>query len=150
MARLTKEAKVFVVQRLACFEPAQDVIQAVKDTYGEDVTPQALQAYDPTKVNGKSLSAELRQIFEDTRKRYLAETQDIPIASRAHRLRVLDRLATKAEQRQNAVLVMQLMEQAAKECGGAFENRTKKSDDDETPTPPRVVVEVVDARRRDA
>jgi hypothetical protein len=115
-----------------------------------DVTRQALQCYDPSTVNGATLSADLRKLFETTRKRYLEDTQDIAIASKAHRLRVLDRLAMKAEGRGNVVVVMAALEQAAKECGDMYQNRTKKSDDDETPTPPKVTVEVVDARRRDA
>lgn len=123
MARLNKEAKVYIVQRLACFEPAADIIKGVKETYGADVSPQALQTYDPTKVNGQSLSAPLKEIFEQTRAKYLDNTADIPIASKAHRLRVMNRLAEKAETKGNFVFALQVIVEASKECGDMRVNR---------------------------
>lgn len=123
MATLTKPQKLYIVQRLACFEPAADVIAAVKAEFGITVSAQALQCYDPTKVNGQGLSQELREVFEATRKRFLEDTSDIPIASKAYRLRVLQRVADKAEQKGNTPVVLQAVEQAAKEVGEVFTNK---------------------------
>lgn len=123
MARLKNEVKVFIVERLACFEAPEDIIEAVKESFGLTVTKQALQAYNPATVNGQTLSAALRKVFDDTRKRYLEDTSDIPIAQKAYRLRRLQKLADKAESRGNAVLAASLYEQAAREAGDAFTNR---------------------------
>lgn len=123
MATLTKQQKLFIVQRLACFESPKDVIEAVKAEFGITVTYPALQVYDPNNARGKELSQELREAFEATRKRFLEDTSDIPIASKAYRLRVLQRVADKAEQKGNTPVVLQAVEQAAKEVGDVFTNK---------------------------
>jgi len=48
---------------------------------------------------------------------------EIPIAHRAYRLRTLQRIATKAEGMRNMAMVLQVLEQAAKEVGDAYVNR---------------------------
>lgn len=123
MAKLSPEAKLFIVQRLAIFETPAEIMKAIKAEYDVTVTSQQLQAYDPTKVNGQLLSAKLKGVFEETRKVFLEDTADIPITHKAYRLRVLQRLIQKAEDRGNSPLAAQLLEQAAKEMGGAFTNR---------------------------
>jgi hypothetical protein len=52
------------------------------------------------------------------------EISDIPIANKAYRLRVLQRMAT-AENMKNMGMTAQLLEQAAKECGDAYTNKHK-------------------------
>ena len=123
MARLNKEQKLFVTQRLACFEPPADVIKALKDSYGVTISPQALQAYDPGKVNGQEMSKDLVAVFHAARKQFLEDTSDIAISHKSVRLRTLQRLIAQAETRGNGPLAAQLLEQAAKEMGGAFTNR---------------------------
>nr|WP_259391268.1 putative metallopeptidase [Pectobacterium polaris] len=64
-------------------------------------------------------------MFHTTRERFQNEIADIPIANKAYRLRVLDRMATKAESMKNMALTASLMEQAAKEVGDAYSNKQK-------------------------
>ncbi len=125
MARLNETVKVFIVQRLACFETAQEVITAVKEVYQIDVTPQLLQVYDPTKVNGQNMSKKLKDIFDTTRAKFLDDTSGIPIASKAYRLWMLQRMADKSISKGNAPLAAQLLEQAAKEVGDAYTNKRR-------------------------
>ncbi len=123
MATLTKPQKLFIVQRLACFDTPTEVAKAVKEEYGVNVSLPALSVYDPNNARGKELSQELREAFEVTRKRFLEDTSDIPIASKAYRLRMLQRTLSNAQTRGNAPVVMQALEQAAKEVGDVFTNK---------------------------
>lgn len=128
MAALTSDVKAFIVQALACFDTPTQVSQAVKQEFDIDVTRQQVEQHDPTKRAGANLAAKWRTLFEDTRKRFREETSEIPIANRAFRLRVLGRMAEKAENMKNMALTAQLLEQAAKECGDMYVNRKLEPD----------------------
>lgn len=125
MARLTEPQKIFIIQRLACFETPIDIIKALKEDYGVAVSAQALQGYDPTKYNGQNLSKKLRTAFEETRARFLDDIGSIAIANKAVRLRMLERMAVRAYDKGNSPLAAQLLEQAAKEVGEAYTNRQR-------------------------
>lgn len=123
MAALKDEVKAFIVQALACFDKPTQVAAAVKEQFGLTVSRQQCEAYDPTKYVGRSLHLKWRTLFEDTRARFRVETAEIPIANRAVRLRSLDRMAGKAEDKGNIPLAIQIIEQAAKEVGDVYVNR---------------------------
>lgn len=151
MAALRSEVKAFIVQALACFDTPSQVAEAVLKEFNVVVTRQQCESYDPTKAAGKALAPRWAELFHSARKRFREETEEIPIANRAFRLRALGRMAEKAENMRNMALTAQLLEQAAKECGDVYVNRHKKADqDDEEPLPSRIQVEVVDARKPDA
>lgn len=123
---LAHDVKTFIVQALACFDPPSLVAAAVKEEFaGLIVTRQRVHSYDPTKKAGEDLSAELKAVFEATRKKFLDETASIGIANKAVRLRKLDRVAQKAEASNNHLMVLNACEAAAKEVGDAFTNRQK-------------------------
>lgn len=123
MATLTEDAKRHIVQALACFDTPTQVVESVKEEFGVDVPRNQVAQYDPTKVSGRSLSKKWRVMFEDTRKRFREEVAEIPIASRAFRLRAIARMATQAEKSRNIALAVQMIEQAAKEVGDVYVNR---------------------------
>ena len=151
MAILKNEVKSFIVQALACFDTPSQVVETVKNEFGVVVTRQQVETHDPTKAAGKGLAARWQTLFHDTRKRFREETADIPIANRAFRLRAMNRFVEKAETMKNIGLAMQILEQAAKEAGDMYVNRSRKDEpDDEPAIPTRIQVDVVDARKRDA
>ena len=151
MAVLKNEVKSFIVQALACFDTPSQVVEAVKNEYGVVVSRQQVETHDPTKSAGKGLAVKWATLFHDTRKRFRDETADIPIANRAFRLRAMNRFVEKAETMKNIGLAMQILEQAAKEAGDMYVNRSRKDEpDDEPAIPTRIQVDVVDARKRDA
>lgn len=123
MAALDVKVKRFIVQSLACWDTPTQVAQAVKEEFGVEITRQHVANYDPTKAAGRDLSKELKTLFAETRAKFKATIDDIPIANQAFRLRVIERLARQAEQQGNKALVAQLVEQAAKEVGGAYTNK---------------------------
>ncbi len=148
MATLTDDVKAFIVQALACYDTPSQVVDAVKEEFDLVVSRPQVQSYDPTKRIGRSLSAKWRALFEETRKRFLKEAAEIPIAAQSYRLRALQRMYEKTAARGNVPLAAQLIEQAAKETGGMFVNRMRgDSPDDSPPAPQRFVFNVKDARR---
>lgn len=82
-------------------------------------------------------------LFNDLRDRFLNEISDIPIANKAYRLRVLQRMSTTAENMKNIGMTAQLLEQAAKEVGEAYSNKQKSN------TPALTVACRRDQRRSD-
>lgn len=121
MASLNGAVKVFIVERLACFDRPTEVQEAVKAAFKVTVSLQQLGCYDPTKVNGKGLSKTLKEVFEATRAKFLEDTSSIPIAHKTYRLRKLQKLVDDHER--NPAMVMSALEQAAKEQGEAYSNK---------------------------
>lgn len=125
MATLKGEVKAFIVQSLACFDTPSQVVESVKKEFGLSITRQQVESHDPTKANGRGLAQKWVDMFNATRERFQTEISDIPIANKAYRLRVLDRMATRAEVMKNLALTAEIIEQAAKECGDAYTNKHK-------------------------
>ncbi|EPC3523175.1 DUF2280 domain-containing protein [Citrobacter braakii] len=125
MAALKPDVKAFIIQSLACYDTPSQVVEAVQKEFGINITRQQAESHDPTKASGKTLAKKWVELFNATRKRFQNEIGDIPIANKAYRLRVLDRMATKAEGMKNMALTAALMEQAAKEVGDAYTNKQK-------------------------
>ncbi|WP_196093808.1 DUF2280 domain-containing protein [Citrobacter sp. Res13-Lact-LER2-35-b] len=125
MATLKGEVKAFIVQSLACFDTPSQVVESVKKEFGLSITRQQVESHDPTKANGRGLAQKWVDMFNTTRERFQNEISDIPIANKAYRLRVLDRMATRAEGMKNLALTAEIIEQAAKECGDAYTNKHK-------------------------
>ena len=125
MATLKGEVKAFIVQSLACFDTPSQVVELVKKEFGLSITRQQVESHDPTKANGRGLAQKWVDMFNATRERFQNEISDIPIANKAYRLRVLDRMATRPEGMKNLALTAEIIEQAAKECGDAYTNKHK-------------------------
>lgn len=150
MAALRDEVKLYIVNALACFDSPTQVSIAVKEEFGLDVSRQQVSCYDPNTYVGRNLSQKWRDIFEGTRKKFRETAEDIPIASKAFRLRGLGRIALQAEKMRNLPLVATLYEQAAKEMGDMYVNKGKSDQGDpQPPTPVQIVIGVKDAARRD-
>lgn len=125
MAALKPEVKAFIIQSLACFDTPSQVVESVKKEFGLTISRQQAEAHDPTKASSKGLAKKWIEMFHATRERFQNEISDIPIANKAYRLRVLDRMATRAEGMKNLALTAEIIEQAAKECGDAYTNKHK-------------------------
>ncbi|MCM7780415.1 DUF2280 domain-containing protein [Enterobacter ludwigii] len=125
MAALKPEVKAFIVQQLACFDTPSQIVEAVQNEFSIQITRQHVASHDPTKAAGVSLAKKWVDLFHSTRARFQSDISDIPIANKAYRLRVLDRMATRAEGMKNLALTAEIIEQAAKECGDAYTNKHK-------------------------
>lgn len=125
MAALKPEVKAYIIQMLACYDTPSQVVEAVQKDFGISITRQQVETHDPTKVSGKTLAKKWVDLFNRTRDRFLNKISDIPIANKAYRLRVLQRMSTTAEGMKNLGMTAQLLEQAAKEVGDAYSNKQK-------------------------
>jgi len=125
MAALKPEVKASIVQALACYDTPTQVAALMKQEFGLTLTLQQVSSYDPTKSIAKNLGQKWIDLFNITRERFQKEVSDIPIANKAYRLRMLDRMASRTEGMKNFALTAQLIEQAAKECGDAYTNKQK-------------------------
>lgn len=123
MAKLDDRLKTYIVQALACFDTPSQVSESVREEFGVTVPKEQVQQYNPTRVAAKGLGKKWVALFDATRKRFLEDVSAIPIAGQTYRLRSLQRLHDLAVTRKNAPLAAALLEQAAKEVGGAFTNR---------------------------
>lgn len=93
MAALKPEVRAFIVQELACFDTPSQIVESVQKEFKVQVTRQQVASHDPTKVAGKGLAQKWVDLFNRTRDRFLNEISDIPIANKAYRLRVLQRMS---------------------------------------------------------
>ncbi|MBM7159421.1 DUF2280 domain-containing protein [Klebsiella pneumoniae] len=125
MAALKPEVRAFIVQELACFDTPSQIVESVQKEFKVQVTRQQVASHDPTKAAGKGLAQKWVDLFNRTRDRFLNEISDIPIANKAYRLRVLQRMSKTAEGMKNLGMTAQLLEQAAKEVGDAYTNKLK-------------------------
>jgi hypothetical protein len=135
MAKLDMKVRRYIVRQLACYDTPTQVARAVKEEYGVEITRMQAAAHDPTKAAGANLARELCELFTETRAKFRTEVDEIPIASQAFRLRVLSRMQQRAEDAGNAALAAQLLEQAAKEIGGAYTDRRRIIGDPANPIP---------------
>lgn len=125
MAALKPEVKAYIIQMLACYDTPSQVVEAVQKDFGIAITRQQVETHDPTKVSGKGLAKKWVDLFNATRERFQNEISDIPIANKAYRLRVLNRMAVNAESMKNYGMTAQLLEQAAKDVGDVYTNKQK-------------------------
>jgi hypothetical protein len=118
---LTDEIKEFVVRGLARYETPSQVAETVQAVFGVTVSRQQVYRYDP--ACSQPPAQRWRDLHAVTRAKFLSEIAEIGVAHRAVRLRRLERHVHAAEERNSVGLVLKLLEQAAKECGGVYENR---------------------------
>jgi hypothetical protein len=118
---LTDEIKEFIVRSLARYETPSQVAEAVAVTFGVAVSRQQVYRYDP--ACSQPPAQRWRDLHAVARAKFLAETAEIGIAHKAVRLRKLDDWVNRADENDDVRLVVKLLEQAARECGGVYENR---------------------------
>ncbi|MDQ7247746.1 DUF2280 domain-containing protein [Dongia sedimenti] len=118
---LTDEIKQFIVRGLARYETPSQVAETVQATFGVTVSRQQVYRYDP--ACSQPPAQRWRDLHAVARGKFLAEIAEIGVAHRAVRLRRLDDYVNRADENDDVRLVVKLLEQAAKECGGVYENR---------------------------
>ena len=123
--RIADNVKAAIVRLNARWETPKQVVAAIKEEFGLELSPQSIEGYDPTKYNGRDLSKKWREVFDRERKRFKEDVSDIPIASKAYRLASLASMHREAVKAGNRHQAAQLLEQAAKEVGDVFTNKQK-------------------------
>lgn len=142
--KLTDEQRQFVVCAIACSDSPSEIVAALKEQYGVEITRQSVEFYDPRKNH--KLSKQWKDLHDAAREAFLKEVTRVPIAERAYRLRRLQRLLEKTEARGNVPLAAALLKQAAEEVGGKYTNKLEHSGIPAMPT--AVTVTLVRAGER--
>lgn len=96
MAALPMHVKRYIVMSNAQFYGPSHVAACVKENFGYEISPQAVQRYDPTMDAGKTLSPALVSLFHGTRKNFTESIELQPLAHRAVRLTHLNVLLEQA------------------------------------------------------
>jgi hypothetical protein len=123
MAKLTDEIRTFIVSGLACFDTSATIIAGVRQQFGVQIDRFQVRDYSPDAA--KPPARRWRQMHEQIRAAFVEKQAGIAVTSKAVRLRRLERMADRAEERGNFPLAAALLEQAAKECGDVFSNKVK-------------------------
>jgi hypothetical protein len=120
---LPHKVQKFIVEQNACDEKPSDVVKAVKEEFGVDVTRQAVERYDPTKAYGAHLRQALVDYYWEVREKYEQQEEKRGIGSISYRLRRLGVLERTAFARGNSLEARECMKQAAEDKGGKYTNR---------------------------
>ncbi len=115
--------RVEIIRQLACYATNQETRDFIKENFETEVTAAYVSRHHPANKTAANLSQELIDLFWETRDNFQRGLDDCGIVYRAYRLRKLDEMCRKAIDSKQFSLAAQLMEQAAKELGGAFESR---------------------------
>jgi hypothetical protein len=128
MASLSEEVQEFIVQGHACYRKPSLIVRDVQEEFGVTVSREQVLFYHPERGGKtKRLGQRWKDLFRETREAFLGSKVQVGIANQNYRLMALQRMAERAEERGNLVLAKDLMEQAAKEVGGAYTNRREHS-----------------------
>ncbi|MCE6001872.1 DUF2280 domain-containing protein [Acinetobacter pittii] len=149
MAKLKKAEQLFIVRSLAQFMTPTEVVKAIKETFNITVSPQQVEAYDPTKVAGRDLRKEYKEVFESTREEYLKQPiHNISGANDIVQLKILsDLLFAK---KNNVTMTIKIVDQMQKIMKGFYEKRFEitgagggplKTENTNTPSPPALTPE---------
>ncbi|MFK7406948.1 DUF2280 domain-containing protein [Acinetobacter baumannii] len=149
MAKLKKAEQLFIVRSLAQFMTPTEVVKAIKETFNITVSPQQVEAYDPTKVAGRDLRKEYKEVFKSTREEYLKQPiHNISGANDIVQLKILsDLLFAK---KNNVTMTIKIVDQMQKIMKGFYEKRLEitgagggplKTENTNTPSPPALTPE---------
>ncbi|MDQ7246108.1 DUF2280 domain-containing protein [Dongia sedimenti] len=116
---LTDEVKVFIVKGLARYETPSRVAASVLAEFGIAIDRRQVFAYDP--AGSRPPAQRWIDLHAAARAKFLRAVSEIGVAQKVVRLRMLDRLANRADESNQTERVAKLLEQAAKECGGFYE-----------------------------
>lgn len=149
MAKLKKAEQLFIVRSLAQFMTPTEVVKAIKETFKVDVSPQQVEAYDPTKVAGRDLRKEYKEVFEVTREEYLKQPiHNISGANDIVQLKILSDLLWA--KKNNVTMTIKIVDQMQKIVKGFYEKRLEitgagggplKTENTHTPPPPPLTPE---------
>ena len=139
---LESSHQVFIVQHLAMFVRPAAVQKLLKQNFDVEISLQAVCYYDITNAD---LPKKFKTLFNSTRRKFIKDSSEIPIAQKSFRLMKLQQMF-EAEEDQNPAIqnkraMRDILEQAAKESGDAFTNKTQLQVSDPKGDSLKIIVE---------
>lgn len=116
--------RAFLVREFACFAAPTEAVDALKEAFDVEITPQGAQHYDPLHNGGSKPAKKWSELFALAREAFLEEVQkSIPFAHKSVRIKELARAAQAFKNQKNYLAMARILEQIAKEVGGVHTNR---------------------------
>lgn len=125
MATLNQKHKHFIVRSLAQWNTPTETVELVQQEFGITISRQQCEAYDPTKRTGQNLSKVLADEFHKTREQFRKNTDEMPLANLAVRLRHYENLLNNPQNKRNPILQLTILKQVAEDVGGKYTNKTE-------------------------
>lgn len=125
MATLNQKHKLFIVRSLAQWNTPTETVELVQQEFGITISRQQCEAYDPTKRTGQNLSKALADEFYKTREQFRKNTDEMPLANLAVRLRHYENLLNNPQNKRNPILQLTILKQVAEDVGGKYTNKTE-------------------------
>jgi hypothetical protein len=130
-AALDDEVKEFIVRGLARYETPSQVAAAVKATFGIEISRQLVHTYNP--AGSRAVAERWIELHTVTREKYLSDVAAIGVAQKVVRLRMLDHFTRLAVEHNQTIRAARFLKQAAKECGGIYENWKPRASTESAP-----------------
>ena len=124
--KLSQQARIMIVKALACQERLVDVCAQIKDEFDIELKPHSLYNYIPDR--NPNMDADLKTLFEQVEAEFLEAGKHVPFNNRNRRNILRERVFWRHER--NPIVQKDLLNDAAKDCGGLFAQRR-----DEAPAP---------------
>ena len=150
--KLPRELQIFIVEYLACYRTSKQIIEKVKELFDVILTKQQIYYYEKLchkKLKNKATKdrLELEKIFDERRKDFKKKVEDIPGFNISFRVQTLNDMLIEERDKLPVLrrdpLILQIMEQLAKEQGGMFTNKRELSGKDGKPLMPEELPTVV-------
>lgn len=126
MATLNSKVQAFIVKGFARFMSSKEIIEAVKNKFGLELTYQQVGFYDYDPSDDESkLGKQWQELFLKERKKAENDESNVPVSHRAFRIKLLYKMIEKAMNSGNMVLAADLLKQVAEEMGGKYTNQQK-------------------------
>jgi hypothetical protein len=135
VAALKTEHKQFIIKELARFRPHAEIKRLLHDYFEVGVTLQQVYNFDPTKAaNANRIAKPLRDLFTEARKAFIEQPSGHEASYLGYRIGRLQRMSEHAEAKGNYPLAADLLEQIAKDAGGALTNKREVKVEDKRKT----------------
>lgn len=122
MAKLKKVEQLYIVRSLAQFMTPTEVVKDIKEKFNIDVSPQQVEAYDPTKAAGRDLRQEFKDEFTNAREEYLKQPiHNISGANDIVQLKILSDLLWA--KKNNVPMTIKIVDQMQKIMKGFYEKK---------------------------
>lgn len=133
MAVLTEADKEAIVILLARFKRPAEVVAIMREEQELELTVQQVRTYDPTNPRFEADRDKWEPIFNAAREAYTSDIKQVVVANQSFRLNELHDLYNRAKKAKNLKLAAELLEQIARECGGALTNSREVNINDQRP-----------------
>jgi hypothetical protein len=121
--RLTDERKIYIVRQLAWYNTSSAIARDLKENFGIEITPQAIDHYHPERAAGATLSQRFKDLFWEVRKAYLAAAAEIGTNDPLVRMRWREDMVLEAWDAGDYRMANAMLDSIAKEAGGAFRSK---------------------------